>query len=257
MKIQFQNLIKKKEAVPEGRASIYWNSLPARWTWLGGDDVVRHPTRQSAPHLARHEALDLADADAELEELLHRLVQPRPLVAVLVVAGVEERPSTAVLLLELLRQLVQHGHDLGLVALQALGVKPDVPDDALGLDMLTGVLAVTKQAVHEDGVDPLCAETCRCAHSTVLLSRYELIPSKHHVWISCHPSIPDHKSQETASAASWKYLKNFSFLLLQNMVRADVFTGSLAVFRFAAKPLIFAGGFLAACGGEEVPPRKI
>ena len=34
------------------------------------------------------------------------------------------------------------------------------------------------------------------------------------------------------------------------MVRADVFTGSLAVFRFAAKPLIFAGGFLAAAGGE-------
>ncbi len=32
--------------------------------------------------------------------------------------------------------------------------------------------------------------------------------------------------------------------------RANVFTGSLAVFRFAAKPLIFAGGFLAAAGGE-------
>ncbi|MAF79595.1 hypothetical protein CL629_00770 [bacterium] len=45
-------------------------------------------------------------------------------------------------------------------------------------------------------------------------------------------------------------MKNFSFLLLQNMVRADVFTGSLAVFRFAAKPLVFSGGFLAAAGGE-------
>jgi len=50
--------------------------------------------------------------------------------------------------------------------------------------------------------------------------------------------------------SSIQFLKNFSFLLLQNMVRADVFTGSLAVFRFAAKPLIFCEGFLAAAGGE-------
>ena len=59
-------------------------------------------------------------------------------------------------------------------------------------------------------------------------------------------NILEHKSQEAASAASLGCLKNFSFLLLQNMVRADVFTGSLVVFRFATKPLIFAGGFLAA-----------
>ncbi|MDO8591300.1 MAG: hypothetical protein Q7R65_05015 [bacterium] len=36
-------------------------------------------------------------------------------------------------------------------------------------------------------------------------------------------SILCHKSQQAASAACWEYLKNFSFLLLQNMVRADVF----------------------------------
>jgi len=250
MKIQSQNSIKKKGAVPVGRAPDYPNSPPVRWTWLGGYDVVRHPARQSIPHLARHEALDLADADAELEELLHRLMKTSPLVAVLVVAGVEERPPAAALLLELLRQLVQHGHDLGLVALQALGVKPDVPDDTLGLDVLTGVLAISEQAIHEDRVDQLCVETCRRAHSAVLLSRYCFIPSRHIAQISCHLSIPDHKSQEAASAASWECLKNFSFLLLQNMVRADLFSGSLAVFRFAAKLLIFTGGFLAAAGGE-------
>src|SRR3989344_6301278 len=37
------------------------------------------------------------------------------------------------------------------------------------------------------------------------------------------PVILDHKSQEAASTASWECLKNFSFLLLQKMVRADVF----------------------------------
>ena len=41
--------------------------------------------------------------------------------------------------------------------------------------------------------------------------------------IMLKPIISDHKSQEAASAASWGCLKNFSFLLLQNMVRADVF----------------------------------
>src|SRR3989338_5097793 len=214
MKIQSQNLIKKKGAVPVGRAPVYLNLSLVRWVWLGSDDVVRHPARQSAPHLARHEALDLANADAELEELLHRLVKTGPLVAVLVVAGFEERPSAAALLLKLLRQLVQHGYDLGLVALQTLGVKPDVPDDALGLDVLAGVLAISEQAIHEDRVDLLCVETCRRAHSTVLLSRYCFIPSRHIAQISCHPSIPDHKSQEAASAASWECLKNFSFLLL-------------------------------------------
>ena len=35
-------------------------------------------------------------------------------------------------------------------------------------------------------------------------------------------SILRHKSQEAASAASWEYLKNFSFLLLQNMVPAQI-----------------------------------
>ena len=38
-------------------------------------------------------------------------------------------------------------------------------------------------------------------------------------------SISHHKSQEAASAASWECLKNFSFLILQNMVQADVFNG--------------------------------
>ena len=66
----------------------------------------------------------------------------RPLVAMLVVAGIQERPSATTGLLELVGELVQHRLDLGPVALQALGVKPDVPGDALGLDVLASVFSL-------------------------------------------------------------------------------------------------------------------
>ena len=223
MKIQYQNLRKKKEAVPEGRASD-WNSLLAPGVVLA-DDEVRHATWQNRPHLPRHLVLDLADADAELKELLHALMETGPQIAVLVVAGVEKRPATTAGLLELVGELVQHGFDLGLVALETLGMKPDVPDDAFGLDVVAGVLAVSEETVGEDGVYPFGVENSLSAHSSTLLSRYCFIPSRHHAQISLKPIILRHKSQEAASAASWEYLKNFSFLLLQNMVRADVFNG--------------------------------
>ncbi|TAL48989.1 hypothetical protein EPN83_02535 [Patescibacteria group bacterium] len=87
-------------------------------------------------------------------------------------------------------------------------------------------------------------------HDSLVAGIINLLRPRHSKLMIFNASILDHKSQEVASAASWECLKNFSFLLLQNMVRAGVFTGSLAVFRFAATPLIFAGCFLAACGGE-------
>ena len=75
MKIQSQNLIKKKGAVPVGRAPDYWDSLLAPGLVLA-DDEVWHATRQNRPHLPRHLVLDLADADAELKELFHALMRP-------------------------------------------------------------------------------------------------------------------------------------------------------------------------------------
>jgi len=46
----------------------------------------------------------------------------------------------------------------------------------------------------------------------------------HYAQISNHPIIPDHKNQEAAGAVSWEHLlKNLSFLLLQNVVRDDIF----------------------------------
>src|SRR3989338_1789609 len=49
--------------------------------------------------------------------------------------------------------------------------------------------------------------------------------------------ILDNKSQEAASAASWECLKNFSFLLLQNMVRADVFNRFFGSFYRCGSPI--------------------
>ena len=173
MKFNYQNLRKKKGAVPEGRAPDYWNSLLAPGLVLA-DDEVRHATRQNRPHLPRHLVLDLADADAELKELLHALMETGPLVAVLVVAGVEKRPAATAGLLELVGEFVQHGFDLSLVVLETLGMKPDVPDDAFGLDVVAGVLAVSEKTVGEDGVYPFGVENSLRAHSSILLSRFRL-----------------------------------------------------------------------------------
>lgn len=115
-------------------------------------DEVRHPAREGRPHLPRQAVLDLADGDAELDELLLGLVHARPLVAVLVHAGVEEAVATSAAGLELVGELSQHVVDLLTVLLDAAGVKPDDVDDALGDDVVTGVLAVLEQAGHEDAV---------------------------------------------------------------------------------------------------------
>lgn len=134
------------------------------------DDEVRHATRQDRPHLPRHLVPDLADADAELEELLHSLMETRPLVAVLIVAGVEKRPTATAGLLELVGELGQHRLDLGLVALETLGMKFNVPDDTFGLDVVVGVLAVSEETVGEDGVDPFGVENSLRAHCFVSFS---------------------------------------------------------------------------------------
>ena len=47
--------------------------------------------------------------------------------------------------------------------------------------------------------------------------------------------ILSHKSQEAASAASWECSRNFSFLLLQNVVRADCFSGLFGGFEISRR----------------------
>lgn len=106
------------------------------------DDVVRHTTGQSRPHLPRQLGLDSTDPNAKLEELLHTLMQACPLVAVPIIAGLEERPATTTGLLEFVGELIQHRFDLDLVALQTLGMKSDNLLDALCFDVLVGVLVV-------------------------------------------------------------------------------------------------------------------
>jgi len=128
------------------------------------DDVVRHSARQSAPHLAGHQELGLVSGDAKLEELIHSLVQTGPPVAVLVVAGFEERPAATAGFLELVGELIEKCCDLGLVLLQALGVEPNVLGNAFGFHVPAGVFAFLEEAVHEDCVDPLGVENDLCAH---------------------------------------------------------------------------------------------
>ena len=64
-------------------------------------------------------------------------------------------------------------------------------------------------------------------------------------------SILRHKSQEAALAASWREsFENFSFLLLQNMVRADVFNGFFCGFERCG-----SAAFPDFRGGTSSPPQ--
>ncbi len=127
-------------------------------SWLVFDDVVRHTAGQRAPHLAGHTRLDLADTDTELEELLHRTMETRPLATVLVVAGVEERHAPATGLFELVGQLAEHLHDLRLVLFEPTGVETDIGRDARRLHVIGSVFAVLEQASKKRLLDALCAK---------------------------------------------------------------------------------------------------
>lgn len=126
------------------------------------DDVVGHAAWQCTPHLARHQARDLAGGQAELEELLHPLMEAGPLVAVAVVAGVEERHPAAPRLLELVRQLVEHRGDFRLVLVDAAGMEADVAGDAGGRGVLAVVLTVLEQAGEENLLDALGGQNTGC-----------------------------------------------------------------------------------------------
>lgn len=114
------------------------------------DHEEGHAAGQDVPYIARKLVLDLVDGHAQLEQLLHAVVEAGPQVAALVLAGVQEGAAG----LELVRQLVQQRFDLGLVALHAVGVELDRLGDAFGRDVVAGVLAVLEQAVEEDRFDP-------------------------------------------------------------------------------------------------------
>ncbi len=121
--------------------------------------VVGHTTGQNCPQLARSHALDLADGHAQHEELIHGPVEACPLVAVAVVAGVEEAPA----FLELLGKLGQHHGDQVAVLLEPTGMETDGHLDALDLDAAFGHLSfrdliILVQAVHEDLLNGCRAE---------------------------------------------------------------------------------------------------
>lgn len=139
-------------------------SLP-RWLLL--DHEIWHAAREDRPHLTRQEVFDLADGDAELNELLLGLVRARPLVAVLVEAGVEEAPAASAASLERVGELREHVVDLLAVLLDAARVETNGLDDALGQDVVAGVLAVLEQAVHEDDVHAVVGQDVgTCGHYT-------------------------------------------------------------------------------------------
>lgn len=123
------------------------------------DHEVRHASWEDRPHVARQAVLDLADSDAELDELLLGLVEATsPLVAVPVEAGVEEAVPTTTAGLELVGEFREHVVDLLTALLDAARVEPDSVDDALGHDVVAGVLAVLEEAGLEDGLDVMRGE---------------------------------------------------------------------------------------------------
>ncbi len=119
----------------------------------GSDENVGQAAGQRSPRLARIRVLDLADADTELEELLHALMEPRPLVAVAIFAGVEEGlPGVRT---ERIRELRQEGFDLGTMALETFGVEADGGHEAFCGHMVGRILSLTEEAVEEDLFDLL------------------------------------------------------------------------------------------------------
>lgn len=119
---------------------------------------VRHASREGRPHLPRETVLDLADGDAELNELLLGLVHARPLVAVLVHAGVEKAVAASSAGLELIREFREHVVDLLTMFLDTAVVEADGQRDAFGNDVAGSVFTVLEQAVQEDGVDKIASQ---------------------------------------------------------------------------------------------------
>lgn len=125
------------------------------------NDDVGHAAGHCCPHFAGHQIRCDAGGDAELEELFHRAMEARPLVAVLVVAGVQEAPATATtrgFFLELRGQFGEHGDDVVALLGDAAGMEADVRRDAGGGQIGFLRLVVLEQAVHEGLFDPLGVE---------------------------------------------------------------------------------------------------
>ena len=119
------------------------------------DREVRHAAREDLPPITREAVLDLADGDTELHQLLLDLVEASPLVAVPVEAGVEEAVATTAAGLELVGEFREHVVDLLPVLLDAARVEPDGMKDALGGDMVGGVLSVLEKTGHKNSLDVL------------------------------------------------------------------------------------------------------
>ena len=127
--------------------------------------LLHHEVRRAAwedrPHLPRKAVLNLADGDAELNELFLGLVHACPLVAVLVHAGVEEAVATSAAGLELVREFREHVVNLLTVSFDAARMESDGSHDALCDDVAGSVFAVLEEAVQEDGVDEITSQGVR------------------------------------------------------------------------------------------------
>lgn len=91
-------------------------------------------------------------------------METRPLIAVTIVAGIEERHSAAALLLELIGEFTEQSLDLSLVTLQTFRMESNIHGDTLSPDMLAGVLPILEETVEENCLDSLGIESGRRAH---------------------------------------------------------------------------------------------
>ena len=229
MKIQFQNSIKRKglTAITRGKPLMWLEPLlrlahEGGWKEIG--ELAAVGAENSCLSLHHRSATARAVKCAALPLSLHGFV-----VALLIL--LEEVEKLRHLRLGKIA-LLEHRPHLHLQLLARGGRRERVAPVGRELDVRIPPHANERS-------------TWSFATHTVLLSgtgisSHETIPWQVIKTTKCQTKCQT-KTETRLSFCSEFFLKNFSFLLLQNMVRADVFTGSLAVFRFAAKPLIFAG----------------
>ena len=122
------------------------------------DYVVGHSSREQFPHLTWSEKFCLPDSHSQKEQLFHRLVEASPLLAVLVIAGIQKRHSSATRLLEIVREFVEHGLDFSFMAFQPSKMESDITSDSFDLDMVDVVITVLEQTVEEYLGYPFCSE---------------------------------------------------------------------------------------------------
>jgi len=188
MKIQIQNQIKRKGAVPGGRApdvAVYQAPMGLLLKAIVHFRAEKVSFRTVAPRRRDSDDLVPTAVDERLQLTLNLF-----LFLVVTPLGGDELDANAI---------TKH---LIFCAVGGLGLRKV---DSRGLRRRVFTADQKPHQSHDRD------EANHLSHYSVLLSRYNLIPSKHYARIPYYPSILDHKSQEVARAASWECLKNFLF----------------------------------------------